>query len=82
MSDITPGATVGNWQVASVDNRRATCVCVCGVAKVIAAAALLDRSCAPSCGCTALTDEQIALRRGEAERQQRQREMRGWRPQS
>jgi hypothetical protein len=83
MSDhLHVGTKVGNWQTLNLDGKRATCICVCGVARVLSTAALLDRSCAASCGCAALTPEQIAQQRGEAERQRRQRERGNWRPQS
>ena len=81
-NDITPGAKVGNWLVASVSGRAATCQCGCGAIRVISTASLLDGSAAPSCGCAPLSPRQIAQQRGEAERQQRQRELRGWRPQT
>jgi hypothetical protein len=82
MAEITPGTQVGNWQILRSDNRRATCICVCGVARVIATASLLDGTATPSCGCAELTADRRSALRDEEARQQRQREMRGWRPQT
>jgi hypothetical protein len=82
MSDLHIGVKIGNWEILSVDGKRAHCACACGTVRVLAVTSLLDGSAAPSCGCAPLSPEQAALRRGEAERQQRQRELRGWRPQS
>jgi hypothetical protein len=79
---ITPGTKVGNWQVLGVDGKRAHCACSCGTVRVLAVTSLLDGSCAPSCGCAPLSPTQLAQQRGEAERQQQLRELRGWRPQT
>jgi hypothetical protein len=74
MSDtLTPRTQIDNWQVLGVDGRRAQRACQCGAVRVIAVDALRTGTCAPNCGCAALTSEQVALRRGETERQRRQR---------
>jgi hypothetical protein len=75
---ITPGATINNWLVASVNGRAATCQCKCGSLRVISIASLLDRTAAPSCGCAPPSRGQAAQQRTEAGRQ---RDLRGWRPQ-
>jgi hypothetical protein len=75
------GAAFGSWTITSIDasGKRATCVCVCGVARVISVQALKSGSAAPSCGCAAPTREHIKAIREEATRRRRQRDH-DWRP--
>jgi hypothetical protein len=80
MSDLHVGAKVGSWEVLGLDGKRAHCVCACGVVRALAIASLIDGSAASSCGCAPLSPEQAAQQRGETERQERERELRGWRP--
>jgi hypothetical protein len=52
---ITPGTKIGNWIIASINGRAATCQCTCGSLRVLSVASLIDGSCAPSCSCAPLT---------------------------
>jgi hypothetical protein len=81
MSDLHVGARVGK-EILNVEGKRATCACTCGAVHVLAVTSLLDGSAAPSCGCAPLSPRQITTQRREAEERQRQRELRGWRPQT
>jgi hypothetical protein len=58
------GASFGSWKVAALDpvGKRATVQCVCGVARQVAVAALLDGSCT-GCGCRATPRSSPATRK-------------------
>jgi hypothetical protein len=46
------GVFFGNWEVLSVEDRRATCRCRCGTVRTLAISALERGEAARSCGCT------------------------------
>ena len=52
--DLAGGQTFGAWIVAKVDpsGKRALCVCACGMAREVGAAALLNGE-SVGCGCSA-----------------------------
>jgi hypothetical protein len=77
---IAPGTKIGFWTVVKVDDRRTLVECICGNAKAVFTASLVDGSCAPSCGCRPLSREQLATQRQEQDRQQRQKDLTRWRP--
>ena len=82
MSDaIIPGVEVGHWLVLAVDatGRRAGCRCRCGTVREVSVAALTSGT-STSCGCAALSREQVESLRVSKVEQQRRRE-RDWRPQ-
>jgi hypothetical protein len=80
MSTITPGAIIRGFEVLSVDpsGKRVCVACPCGGVHVVGTDAL--RGGVAVCAAVPLTPRQIAQQRGEAERQQRQHELRRWRP--
>jgi hypothetical protein len=79
---ITPGQRIGAWEILSVDpsGRRAACSCVCKTVRILSVAALHDGTASPSCGCQQLSPAQQQALRAEAEEQERQRDLKNWRP--
>ena len=79
---IAPGAKLDGYEVLSVDptGKRVCVGCPCGAVHVVGTDALLSGSVL--CSAFPWTPQQIAQRRDEADQQQRQRDLRNWRPQA
>jgi hypothetical protein len=83
---VVAGTRINNWTVINVDPNGARCVCECrcGTTRILSTRALADGTAAPSCGCLALTREQLRALRAEAASEGRLREardaIRKWKP--
>jgi hypothetical protein len=83
---VAIGQRFNDWKVINVEpnGARAICECACGATRILSARALADGTAAPSCGCRALSREQLRALRAEAAADERLRAtrdaMRKWKP--